>query len=70
MIPRLLTYLFGPDWRTSAVALAAAVVYAAQSVPAIVDGTGTREDWVRAVVAALIYGTGRAAADSAGKRAR
>lgn len=67
MIPRLLSYLFGPDWKTSAVALCAAIAYAAQSVPAIVDGSATRQDWVRALVAALIYATGRAAADSGRK---
>lgn len=69
MIPRLLEFLLGPDWKTSAVALTAAVAYAAQSVPAIVEGSATRADWIRAAVAALIYLTGRVAADSVGRKA-
>lgn len=64
MIPRLVEYLFGPSWRTSLIGLLAAIAYAAQSVPAILDGTATSADYVRAAVAALIYALGRTAADA------
>lgn len=63
MLPRLAQWILGDSWRTSLASLSAAVLYGAQSVPALLDGTATASDWRRAGVAAALYLIGRFSAD-------
>ena len=54
MLARFASLVLGDSWRTSLAALAAAVAYASQSVPAIAQGTATAADYRHAAVAGLV----------------
>jgi hypothetical protein len=63
MLARFASLVLGDSWRTSLAALAAAVAYASQAVPAIAQGTATAADYRHAAVAGLVYLMGRFAQD-------
>lgn len=63
LLPRIAHWLLGDAWRTSLAAMAAALLYSAQAVPAIIDGTATSADWRRALFASLLFLIGRFSAD-------